>query len=87
MWLGVYPRTAEHITALESGEAIRVRTVHRLPEPDRWSRDAVQAVRSLPRKPNRNAAEREPAPRVNTEHDEGDSDGNGDNNNSQRTTS
>ena len=47
--LGVYPRTGEHIIALESGEAIRVRTAHWLPEPDRWSMDAVQAVRALPR--------------------------------------
>ena len=75
IWLGVYPRTGEHIIALESGEAIRVRTVHRLPEPDRRSMDATQAGRALPRRPNPNAAERDPAPRVNIEHDGDRADG------------
>ena len=60
----VYPRTGEHIIAIESGEVIRVRTVHRLPEQDRWSKDAVQAVKAAPRKQNPDAAERKPAPRM-----------------------
>ena len=63
VWLGVYPRTGEHIIALETGEAIRVRTVHRLAEADRWSMEAVLAVNALPRRPNPNAGEREPLPR------------------------
>lgn len=74
MWLGVYPRTGEHIVALESGEASRMRTVHRLPEPDRWRVDAVLAVRALSRRRNPNAADNEPAPRMNTEHGEDDGD-------------
>ena len=53
------------------GEAIHVKTVQRLPESDSWSADAVSAVRAFPRRPNPNAAEREPAPRINTEHEEG----------------
>ena len=51
-----------------------MQTVHRLPEPDRWSADAVLAVRALPRRPNPNAADNEPAPRMNTEHGEDDGD-------------
>ena len=74
VWPGVYPRAGEHIVALESGEAIRVRTVHRLPEPDRWSVDAVLAVRALPRRPIPNAADKEPTPRINTDHGEDDGD-------------
>ena len=66
MWLGVYPRTGEHIIALESGEAIRVRTVHQLPEPDRWSVDAVLAVRALLRWPHLNDVDNKLAPRMNT---------------------
>ena len=74
VWLGVYPRTGEHIVALESGEAIRVRTVHRLPEADRWSADAMLAVRALPRKPHPKSADNETAPRMNTEYGEEDGD-------------
>ena len=49
-----------------------MRTVHRLAETDRWSRDAVLGVWALPWRPNRNDAEKEPAPRMNTEHAEDD---------------
>ena len=68
VWLGSHLRTDEHIIALDLAEAIRVRTVHRLPELDRWSIDVVLGVRALPRRPNPNNAEREPAPRMNIEH-------------------
>ena len=50
-WVGIFPRTGEHIIALSSGEAIRVRTIHRLPMENRWDAAAVTAVRALPRKP------------------------------------
>ena len=59
----MYPRTGEHIIALETGEAIRVRTVHQLAEADRWSIDAVMSIKALPRRPNPNTGERDPAPR------------------------
>ena len=62
VWLGVYPRTGEHIIAVETGEAIRVRTVHRLAEADRWSMDAVMSIKSLPRRPNPNTGETDAAP-------------------------
>ena len=63
VYVGVYPRTGEHIIALETGEAIRVRTVHRLAEADRWSMAAVMSVKALPRRANPNTEEREPATR------------------------
>ena len=34
----------------------------------------MSAVKALPRRPNPNAAEKEPAPRMNTTHDEGNGD-------------
>ena len=67
VWLGIYPRTGEHIVALETGEAIRVRTVHRLPEPYLWNVEALAAVRALPRKPGPVATAEEPSPRRNNE--------------------
>ena len=57
MYLGVYPRTGEHIIALETGEAIRVRTVHRLAEGDRWNMDAIMSIKALPRIANPNTGE------------------------------
>ena len=49
-WVGIFPCTGEHINVLPSGEAIRVRTIHRVPE-DRWDSAAVAAIRALPRRP------------------------------------
>ena len=50
-WIGIFPRTGEHVVALPSGEAIRVRTIHRLPAENRWDFAAIEAVKALPRKP------------------------------------
>ena len=50
-WVALFPCTGEHIIVLPSGEAIRVRTIHRVPEEDRWDSAAVTAVRALPRRP------------------------------------
>ena len=53
VWLGIYPRTGEHIIArLDTGEAIRVRTVNRMVFEQRWKAEDIQAVRALPRRPN-----------------------------------
>ena len=30
-WLGIHPRTGEHLLAVHAGEVVRVRTIHRLP--------------------------------------------------------
>ena len=54
IYVGVYPRTGEHIICKLDGEAIRVRTVNRLPVEDRWHVDKIVGVRALPRKPNPN---------------------------------
>ena len=45
-WLGIHPRTGEHVIAIHIGEAIRVRSVHRVVLEERWSPDAVRAVRA-----------------------------------------
>ena len=49
--------------------------MHRLPEPDRWSKGAVQGIRALSGKPNPNAAESELAPRMNIDPDGARADG------------
>ena len=70
IWLGVYPRTGEHIVALASGEAIRVRIVHRLAASDQWDAEAALAVRALPRKPSPDGPAGEPRPRRNIAADD-----------------
>ena len=63
-WVGIFPRTGEHVIVLPSGEAIRVRTIHRLPAEDRWDPAAVEAVQALPRRPVPSRAETEPIVRT-----------------------
>ena len=62
-WVGIFPRTGEHVIVLPSGEAIRVRTIHRIPVEDRWDPAAVAAVRATPRRPVPSRADTEPTPR------------------------
>ena len=61
-WLGIHARTGEHVIALPSGEAIRVRTIHRLSGDARWSPKAVLAVCALPRRPVRSVTTQTPSP-------------------------
>ena len=68
-WLGIHPRTGEHVIAIHIGEAIRVRSVHRVVFEERWSPDAVRAVRALPRRPG--AGQTDPAPRLLVEETDG----------------
>ena len=68
-WLGIHPRTGEHVIAFHIGEAIRVRSVHRVVLEERWSPDAVRAVRALPRRPG--PGQTEPAPRLLVEQPSG----------------
>ena len=63
-WIGIFPRTGEHVIALPSGEAIRVRTIHRLPAENRWDFVAIEAVKALPRKPIPSHEETEPVART-----------------------
>ena len=69
-WLGIHPRTGEHVIAIHIGEAIRVRSVHRVVPEERWSPDAVRAVRALPRRPG--PGQTEPAPRLLVEEPSGE---------------
>ena len=63
-WVGIFLRTGEHIVVLPSGEAIRVRTIHRVPEEDRWDSEAVTAIRALPRRPVPQRDDADPMPRT-----------------------
>ena len=50
-WLGIHPRTGEHLLAVHTGEVVRVRTIHRLPAEKQWDAEAVLAIRATPRSP------------------------------------
>ena len=63
-WIGINARTGEHVIALPSGEAIRVRTIHRVVGDARWSADAVLAVRALPRRPVPQRDDEDPSTRT-----------------------
>ena len=52
IWVGVYPRTGEHIVIRHDGAAIRVRTVHRVVPQERWNIEMIKAIKSTPRQPN-----------------------------------
>ena len=43
-WLGIHPRTGEHLLAVHTGEVVRVRTIHRLPAEKQWDAEAVLAI-------------------------------------------
>ena len=60
-WLGIWPRTGEHLLAVHTGEVIRVRTIHRLPAEKQWDAATVLAIRATPRSPG---AREDPEPRL-----------------------
>ena len=66
-YVGIWPRTGEHLLAVHNGEVIRVRTIHRLTADKQWDADAVLAVRATPRNPG---PQREPEPRLEGDKDE-----------------
>ena len=51
IWLGIYPRTGEHIVMKENGDAVRVRTVNRRPEGHRFEPEAITGMEASPRTP------------------------------------
>lgn len=51
VWVGQMTRTGEHIVILENGDAMRCRTVKRVPIEDRWNADKVFSVIGTPRLP------------------------------------
>ena len=62
--MGNFHCTGEHILVLPSGDAIRFRTIHRVPEQDRWNSAAVTAIRALPRRPLPQRDDADPMPRT-----------------------
>ena len=66
-WLGIDVRTGEHIVATRNGEAILVRTIHRVPGEDQWVPETVLAVKALPRRPNPSRGGADPEPKLNTD--------------------
>ena len=49
--VGQVSRTGEHIVVGESGDAVRCRTIFRVPEDERWNKDLVLAIKGTPRAP------------------------------------
>ncbi len=50
-WVGQIGRTGEHIVIKQSGDAIRCRTIRRVPIQDRWNADMVKSIAATPRVP------------------------------------
>ena len=45
IWLGIEPRTGEHrVALLDGGPAVRVRTVIRVPDSEKWKADKADEV-------------------------------------------
>ncbi len=51
VWVGQMVRTGEHIVILENGDAMRCRTVRRVPEDERWDVDKIFAIVGTPKLP------------------------------------
>ena len=51
VWVGQATRTGEHIIVKESGDAVRCRTITRVPIEDRWNADLVLGIQGVPRRP------------------------------------
>ena len=49
--VGQVSRTGEHIVVVASGDAVRCRTIFRVPEGERWDKDLVLAIQGTPRTP------------------------------------
>ena len=51
VWVGQVPRTGEHIVIKQNGDAVRCRTVKRVPKEDRWHPSNVMLIKATPRCP------------------------------------
>ena len=51
VWVGQVSRTGEHIVVGPSGDAVRCRTVFRVPAEERWNKELVLAISGTPRVP------------------------------------
>ena len=53
IWFGIELRTGEHrVALLRGGPVIRVRTVTRVPDSEKWKADEIASLRATPKKPN-----------------------------------
>ncbi len=51
VWVGQIARTGEHIVVLDSGDAVRCRTIKRVPIESRWDPERALLIRATPRCP------------------------------------
>ena len=51
IWVGQVARTGEHIVVLDSGNAVRCRTIKRVPFESRWDPERALMIRATPRCP------------------------------------
>ena len=51
VWVGQVPRTGEHIIVKQNGDAVRCRTVKRVPKEDRWHPSNIMLIKATPRCP------------------------------------
>ena len=51
VWVGQVGRTGEHIVVKQNGDAVRCRTIRRVPAEDRWDADLVASMEAVPRLP------------------------------------
>ena len=58
-WVGQVARSGEHIVIKSSGDAVRCRTVRRIPKEKRWNAENVLTVEATPRCPAPNSKEPE----------------------------
>ena len=50
-WVGIYPRTGENIIVKENGDVVRVRTITRRPDAEKFDAERILAIKALPRMP------------------------------------
>ena len=58
-WVGQVGRTGEHIVIKKDGQAVRCRTIRRVPVEHRWSAERVRGVIAVPRRPSPNSTDPE----------------------------
>ena len=51
VWVGQVARSGEHVVIKQSGDAVRCRTIKRVPQEERWSADRIFAIKGTPRLP------------------------------------
>ena len=54
VWVGQIARTGEHVVIKQDGQAVRCRTVKRVPLEQRWDAVGIKEMKAVPRRPNPN---------------------------------